>query len=91
MADADSYVHDPDAFDEEGDRREAPADASEEEFGRRGWVLVGVVLVSFVVVPLLIIFRPPNVVPFYVAYLGLAMLPAILLGAVAVWAAAGSQ
>ena len=89
MADADSYVHDPDAFDDEGDRQETPADAPEaDEFGRRGWVLVGVILVSFVVVPLLIIFRPPNVVPFYVAYLGLAMLPAILLGAVAVWAAA---
>jgi hypothetical protein len=62
-----------------------------EEFGRRGWVLVAVLMVSFLVIPGIIILAPPSALPFEVAFLILPLLPAFLLGAVAVWSAlAGS-
>lgn len=62
-----------------------------EEFGRRGWVLVAVLIVSFLVIPGIIILAPPSALPFEVAFLILPLLPAFLLGAVAVWSAlAGS-
>jgi hypothetical protein len=60
-----------------------------ESFGLRGWVLVGVLLVAFVVVPAIILFVPPAALPFEVAFLILPLLPALLLGAVAVWSALG--
>lgn len=93
MTDADSYVHDPDNFEDDHLRdgvREAPrADEPEEELGRRGWVLVGVVFLSFVVIPGIILVRPPALLDFFTAYLGLALVPALLMGVVAVWAAVG--
>lgn len=62
-----------------------------ETFGRRGWVLVGVLVLSFLVVPAVIVFVPPAALPFEVAFLILPLLPALLLGVVAVWSAlAGS-
>jgi len=90
------YVHDPDAFDADGNRaaeasgesesvaRAPPTDA-DREFGWRGWVLVGVLVFAFFVAPALIIWRPPGV-PYRVALLALPMLPALALGLVAVWA-----
>jgi hypothetical protein len=88
------YEHDPDRFplaDREHDDGDGLADEeppASEEFGRRGWVLVGVLLVSFFAVPLAILYRPPGV-PFEVAFLVLPLLPAGLLGATAIWAMAG--
>ena len=58
-------------------------------FGLRGWVLVGVLLLAFLVVPAIILFVPPAALPFEVAFLILPLLPALLLGAVAVWSALG--
>jgi hypothetical protein len=49
-------------------------------------VLLAVVAVSFVVVPVVIIWRPP-LLPRWVALVALPMVPGILLGATAVWAA----
>jgi hypothetical protein len=82
---------------DEADEPEAayPAHApSSDEFGWEGWVLVGVLLVSFLLVPPAIIYLPEaqGVVrslglTMRDAYLALPMVPAILLGAVAVWAA----
>jgi hypothetical protein len=70
----------------------------EEGFGWRGWVLVGIVVVSFLVVPGAILYLPhaQSVVAwlgidFRTAYLTLPMIPAILLGATAVWAAVRSR
>lgn len=99
--DDDAYVHDPAAF-REGEETEdaaggdagatgAPAegaDAPDEGLGTRGWVLVGAVIVSFFVVPGVVLVRPPGL-PFEVALLVLPLLPAVILGAVAVWAMAG--
>ena len=65
-----------------------------DEFGWEGWVVVGVLIFSFLVVPPAIIYLPEaqDVVrslglTLRDAYLALPMVPAILLGATAVWAA----
>jgi hypothetical protein len=70
------------------------APPKQEGFGWRGWVLVGVVVVSFLVVPATILYLPQAQsvvawlgIDFRTAYLTLPMIPAILLGATAVWAA----
>ena len=69
-----------------------------DEFGWRGWVLVGVIAVAFLVVPALILFLPQarDVVAslgltLRDAYLVLPLVPAFLLGATAVWAAVRSR
>jgi hypothetical protein len=74
------------AADASGDDRQGvhPARA-DRDLGGRGWILVGVLAFSLLGAPLIILFRPPNL-PYWVALLALPMLPAILLGAVGVWA-----
>jgi len=69
-----------------------------DEFGWRGWVLVGVIVVAFLVVPAAILFLPQaqGVVAslgltLRDAYLVLPLVPAFLLGATAVWAAVRSR
>ncbi|MDL5362669.1 hypothetical protein [Halalkalicoccus sp. NIPERK01] len=57
----------------------------EREFDWRGWTLVGVIVFAFLVAPAVILFHPPDALPFFVAYLVLPLLPAVLLGFVAVW------
>jgi len=70
---------------------QAPAS---EEFGREGWAVVAVLLFSFLVVPPAIVLLPearglirPLGLTLRDAYLALPMIPAILLGITAVWAA----
>jgi hypothetical protein len=64
-------------------------DADADGFGPRGWVLVGVVVLSTAVIPGLVYAFPALPadagIPFLVAMLVLPMLPAVLLGAAAVW------
>jgi hypothetical protein len=74
------------------------APPSQEAFGWRGWLLVGIVVLSFLVVPATILFLPqaePAVrslgLTLRAAYLALPMIPALLLGATAVWAAVRSR
>jgi hypothetical protein len=91
-SESEEYDHDPDRFpladDAEGSEQTGADPAPDDGgLGTRGWVLVGAVLVSFFVVPLSILFRPPSV-PFEVAFLVLPLLPGFLLGAAAVWALA---
>ncbi|MFB6281602.1 MAG: hypothetical protein ABEH40_06250 [Haloferacaceae archaeon] len=66
-----------------------PAPGSPGGFGARGWVLVGAVVLSTVVVPGLVYALPALPadagLPFLVAMLALPLLPAVLLGAAAVW------
>jgi len=76
-------------------RYEPPAQS---EFGWRGWVLVAVVVVSFLVVPATVLYLPQAewaVVSLGLslrqAYLVLPLVPAVLLGATAVWAAVRSR
>ena len=70
----------------------------QERFDWRGWTLVAVVVVSFLVVPAAILYLPHVQglvaavgLSWYQAYIVLPMIPAILLGATAIWAAVGSR
>lgn len=88
----DGYVHDPAASDgERTDPEVNPARepvhpaAADREFGRRGWVLVGVIVFAFVVAPLAILLVPPDV-DYLFALLILPLAPAVLLALTAVWA-----
>jgi hypothetical protein len=76
------------------DREGGPADPTEQSFGRYGWVLVGVLVVSLIVVPWTIVLLPEAQrflgslgLGMRDAYLVLPMFPALLLGAIAVWTA----
>lgn len=61
------------------------------DFGWDGWVLVATLLVALIVIPALIILRPPTEISFRFAYLILPTIPAIALGVVAVWVALRSN
>lgn len=69
-----------------------------ERFDWRGWLLVGIILVSFVLIPIAILYIPAAGavlaamgVSWRQAYLVLPLIPAVLLGATAVWAAVSSR
>lgn len=55
-------------------------------FAERGWALLALVLIAFVIAPLVVIVHPPDMLPFLVAYLVLPLIIAVTLGLVAVWA-----
>ena len=73
-----------DSYDGDPDHPAAPVERGQEEWDWRGWVLVGVMTLCFLVIPATIWVLPP-VRPFRFAYLVLPMIPALLLGATAVW------
>jgi len=88
------YPDGTDDADRGGARPPRYAPPPQERFDWRGWVLVAVVVLSFLVVPGAILFLPQaqGVVgslglTLRGAYLALPMIPALLLGATAVWAA----
>lgn len=74
----------------DGDSPIVHPDAVDREFDWRGWSLVGAVFVAFVVVPGVIYLYPhaPSAVglSFWDTYLVLPMIPAVILGLLAVWA-----
>jgi hypothetical protein len=80
---------DPDDDPTENDQGAHP-EAVDREFGWRGWTLVGAVFVAFLVVPGLISVYPHVGsmfgLTFYDTYLALPMIPALVVGALAVWA-----
>ena len=90
------YVHDPSAFDDDepaADRHGEKPRGEDREFGLRGWILVGWVFVALVVVPAYLFFFPragETVALFGLGfrdtYLFVPLLPALVLGALAVWA-----
>ena len=81
---------------DQGTPRAAAPDRSrgeDREFGRRGWVLVGMLFVALVVVPVLLYFLPRAQgfatslgLGYRDAFLVLPLLPALVLAALAVWA-----
>ena len=94
----DTYVHRPGESDTDdtvgtgGSDRDITVGANEPDpqgFGRRGWILVGVVGLCFLVIPGAVYLVPslPAMagLPYIAAMLALPMLPALLLGLVAVW------
>jgi hypothetical protein len=95
----DGYVHDPDAFDEDGRPRseydEAAARADDQEFDWRGWVLVGVIVISFFVAPGILLALPHAGgllstlgLTWRDTFLVVPLVPALALGMVAIWATA---
>ncbi len=81
-----AYVHDPEV-----------RDTADNEFGFQGWILVAALLVAFVVVPVAILYIPYSgdvIASFGLTYrdafLVLPLVPALVLGALAVWTAVGS-
>jgi hypothetical protein len=89
--DDDGYVHRPSG--------EPPRQAeTSEEFGREGWVLVAMIVLGFLVIPIAILLLPAAQgfvrslgLTLRAAYLALPLVPAFLLGAVAVWSALRSR
>lgn len=95
----DRYVHDPESFSDSAtenrttkaylDQADGPDD---QEFDRKGWLLVATLVVAFIIVPATILYLPqarPAIaslgLTYRDAYLVLPLFPALLLGAVAVW------
>lgn len=83
----DRYVHRPSG--------EPAAPVDERRFDWRGWLLVATIAFSFLVVPGAILVLPEYAASLGLslrdAYLTLPLLPAFLLGAVAVWSALRSR
>ena len=83
------YVHTPD---EDGGSDGADPAGSEPEadgFGRKGWALTAVLFTCILVIPGIIYVYPYAAgafgFSFFQTYLALPLIPAVLLGAVAVW------
>ena len=95
------YVHVPEGEGGESDGAVDPA-ASEsgtdepaaDGFGRKGWALTAVLFTCVLVIPGIIYLYPYAAgwfgLPFFATYLALPLVPAILLGLVAVWSMTAS-
>lgn len=70
----------------DGEQDVVHPDAVEREFDWRGWVLVAVLFVAFVVAPLTIYLVPPGGEYYFTVLIVMPLVPAILLALVAVWA-----
>ncbi|VTT85695.1 hypothetical protein DM2_577 [Halorubrum sp. DM2] len=100
-ADGDGGTDDPAADrdgkgDDAGDRGDAPRDRTEpaadptaDGFGRKGWALTAVLFTCVLVIPGIIYIYPYAAgafgFTFFATYLALPLVPALLLGLVAVW------
>lgn len=95
---SDDAVHDSEAFDGDGPRSEydvAAARADDQAFDWRGWVLVGVIVLAFLVVPGVLLALPyaggtlsALGLTWRDTFLVLPLAPAVLLALTAVWVAA---
>lgn len=72
--------------------------ATSDDFGTEGWVLVGMIVLGFLVIPVAILALPAAQgfvrslgLTLRAAYLALPLVPAFLLGAIAVWSALRSR
>jgi hypothetical protein len=101
-ASTDTYVHDPDGVTEGGPtqprNRRPDGPPPDGDFDWRGWVLVGAIVFAFLVAPG-VLYLLPSARGFVSGlglglrntYLVLPLLPALGLGAIAVWAAVRSR
>ena len=94
---SDVAVHDPETLERtpRSEYEEAAARAEGQEFDWRGWVLVGIVILAFLVVPSVILAIPyaggtlsALGLTWRDTFLVLPLAPAVLLALTAVWAAA---
>ena len=88
----DGYVHVPGEANDEGGAIGGGRPDSEPEadgFGRKGWALTAVLFTCVLVIPGIIYVYPYAAgalgFSFFATYLALPLIPAVLLGAVAVW------
>jgi hypothetical protein len=88
------YVHVPEGDGRESDETVDPEASTTEEpaadgFGRKGWALTAAIFVCALVIPGIIYAYPYAAgwfgLPFFATYLALPLVPAVLLGLVAVW------
>lgn len=61
-------------------------EAVDREFGWRGWVLVGMIIVAFVIAPMVIYLFPPGAEGYWFALLIVPLAPAVALACTAIWA-----
>ncbi|QSG12730.1 putative membrane protein [Halapricum desulfuricans] len=87
-----------DERDEEYVHRPEASTGSEREFGWRGWLLVGALVISFLVVPwVLILFSSAREavaavgLPWRETFLVVPLIPAVGLGVLGVWAALAAR
>ena len=84
------YVHRPEEFDDaDSDDEPYTGESEGEGFGSQGWILVAGVVVCFLVIPGTIYLYPtaPSQLgwTFFATFLALPLVPAVLLGLIAVW------
>ncbi len=84
------YVHTPAGADGERDQSDHPSDEPRADgFGRKGWALTAVLFTCVLVIPGIIYAYPYAAgafgLTFFATYLALPLVPALLLGLVAVW------
>jgi len=73
----------------DADSMSAGSDETDEGFGQQGWLLVAGVVVCFLVIPGVIYLKPAAPagfgLPFLATFLVLPLVPAVVLGLLAVW------
>lgn len=80
--------------DQTGDTRrpDGPPAASEASLSqRKQWALVGLLAACVLGFPIAILLWPPTILSYRDAFLGLAMIPGVLLGITALWIAFGGR
>ena len=60
--------------------------AVDREFGQRGWILVAVIVLAFVIAPIGVMLVPPGGEGYLFALVLVPLIPAVVLAATAVWA-----
>ncbi len=82
--------NDSETSDEQGDdswlQNPVHPEETDREFDWRGWLLVGVIVLAFIVAPVSILLWPPTGANYFAALMILPLVPALLLAVVAVWA-----
>lgn len=68
-----------------------PAIASKRLSAYQQWTLIGVLALCILGFPLAILLWPPTVLSYRDAFLGLAMIPGVLLGITGIWLAFGGR
>ncbi len=94
-SDDDGYVHNPAAFDDDGERTDSSDDdwlerpihpeQADREFDWRGWVVVGMIVLTFIVAPIIVTLWPPGAVGYRFALIIFPLFPALFLALAAVW------
>ncbi|MCL9816355.1 hypothetical protein [Natronocalculus amylovorans] len=87
--DGETYTHRPGSIDNEQSDEDPFTEPEPSGFGAQGWVLVAAVVICFLVIPGVIYLFPAAPTQlgwtFFATFLVLPLIPAVLLGVIAVW------